>query len=56
MRKNFDEIFSTIEIDTVSGQYFTIIPEEIINELDLYEDTELKWRLDSKTIIIEENE
>jgi len=56
MRKNFDEIFSTIEIDTVTGRYFTTIPEEIINELDLYEDSELKWRIDSKTIIIEENE
>ena len=56
MRKNFDEIFSTIEIDTVTGRYFTTIPEEIINELDLYEDTELKWRIDAKTIIIEENE
>ena len=56
MRKNFDEIFSTIEIDTVSGRYYTTIPEEIINELDLYEDSQLKWRLDFKTIIIEENE
>ena len=56
MRKNFEEIFSTIEIDTVTGRYFTTIPEEIINELDLYEDSELKWRIDSKTIIIEENE
>ena len=33
MRKNFDEIFSTIEIDTVTGRYYTTIPEEIINEL-----------------------
>ena len=56
MRKNFEEIFSTIEIDTVSGRYFTTIPEEIINELDLYEDTELKWRIDGKEIIIEEYE
>ena len=30
MRKNFEEIFSTIEIDTVTGRYFTTIPEEIM--------------------------
>ena len=56
MRKNFEEIFSTIEIDIVSGRYYTTIPEEIVNELDLYEDSEIKWRIDSKTIIIEEND
>ena len=39
MRKNFDEIFSTIEIDNVTGRYFTTIPEEIINELPYEKDT-----------------
>ena len=32
MLKNFSEIFSTIEVDTVTGEYYTIIPEQVINE------------------------
>ena len=47
MKKNFEEIFSTIEIDPVTDRYHIIIPEEIINEYDWYEDLELKWNIDS---------
>ena len=56
MLKNFSEIFSTIEVDTVTGEYYTIIPEQVINEMDLYEDTELQWRIESDEIIIKEKE
>ncbi len=56
MLKNFSEIFSTIEVDTVTGEYYTIIPEQVINEMNLYEDTELQWRIESDEIIIKERE
>ena len=56
MLKNFSEIFSTIEVDTVTGEYYTIIPEQVINEMDLYEDTELQWRIESDEFIIKEKE
>ena len=56
MRKNFDEIFSTIEVDTISGQYFTIIPEQVINDLNLYEESEIQWNVDGHEAIIKEKE
>ena len=56
MQKNFGEIFSTIEIDTVSGEYYTMIPEQVINELNLYEESEIQWNVDGDEAIIKEKE
>ena len=52
MKKNFDSIFSTVEIDPVTDRYNMTIPEEIINELDWYEDLVLKWNIDKGEIIL----
>ena len=52
MKKNFDDIYSTIEIDPVTDRYHITIPEEIINEFDWYEDLVLKWNIDSSGDII----
>ncbi len=54
MKKNFENIFSTIEIDPVTDQYHITIPEEIINEFDWYEDLVLKWNVDNGDIFITE--
>ena len=56
MKKNFDKIFSTIEIDPVTDRYHITIPEEIINEFGWYEDTELQWVLDGNDLFIKEKE
>ena len=56
MKKNFENIFSTIEIDTVTSRYHITIPEEIINEFDWYEDLVLKWNIDKGDIIITESD
>mgnify|MGYP001293650164 FL=1 len=56
MKKDFDNIFSTIEVDTVTGRYHITIPEEIVNEFGWYEDSVLKWNIDSNEIIITEDE
>ena len=57
MKKNFDEIFSTIEIDPVTDRYHMTIPEEVVNELDWYEDLVLKWNLEvSGDIILTEED
>jgi len=56
MLKNFSEIFSTIEVDPVSGEYYTIIPEQIVNEESWYEETELHWVVDGDEIIIKERD
>ena len=46
MKKNFDEIYSTVEIDPVTDRYHMTIPEEVVNEIDWYEDIVLKWNLE----------
>ena len=56
MLKNFSEIFTTIEVDTVTGDYYTVIPEQLLNEFGWYEETILQWVIDSDEIIISEHE
>ena len=53
MKKNFENIFSTVEIDPVTDRYHITIPEEIINEFDWYEDLVLKWNIDNGEIFLE---
>ena len=52
MQKNFDEIFSTVEIDPVTDRYHITIPEEIINELDWYEEMVLKWNIENDDVFL----
>jgi bifunctional DNA-binding transcriptional regulator/antitoxin component of YhaV-PrlF toxin-antitoxin module len=52
MKKNFENIFSTIEIDPVTDRYYITIPEELINEFDLYEDLVLKWNIENGDIYL----
>jgi hypothetical protein len=56
MKKNSEEIFESIQVDPITGQYFLIIPEQIMNELSWYEDTEIKFLLDGKDVILSERE
>jgi len=54
MKKNSGDIFESIEVDPISGQYFVHIPEQIMNELDWYEDTRIKFSIDGGEIILSE--
>jgi hypothetical protein len=54
MKKNSEDIFRLIEIDPITGQYFIEIPEEIMNELEWYEDTRIKFTLDGSEVILSE--
>ena len=54
MRKNSDELKATIEIDPVTGEYYTIIPEWIVNDQGWYEGTDLQFKLDGDDIFINE--
>ena len=56
MKKNFDSIFSTVEIDPVTDEYKITIPEWLLNDMGWYEGTELQWIQDSDIICIEEAE
>jgi hypothetical protein len=56
MKKNSGEIFDSIQVDPITGKYFIIVPEQIINELSWYEDTEIKIRLEGDEIVISEKD
>lgn len=56
MKKNPGEIFDVIQVDPITGQYFIFIPEQIINDLSWYEDTEVKINLEGDEIIISERD
>ena len=54
MQKNSEKIFSTIEVDPVSGNYYTIVPEVIVNEMEWYEESNVRWLVDGNEIILTE--
>ena len=56
MQKNSGENFTTIEVDPVSGEYYTILPEWIVNDKGWYEGMALNIHEDSGEIIISDAE
>lgn len=54
MKKNSGDIFRPVEVDPITGEYFIKIPEQIINELSWYEDTEVNFYLEGDDIILSE--
>ena len=56
MQKNSGEIFTSIEVDTVTGEYYTVIPEAAVNEMGWFEETQLRWAMDGKEVIITEQD
>ena len=56
MRKNLDELKTTIEINPATGEYYTIIPEWVIHDQDWFEGTNLKWGIEVDEVIIKEDE
>ena len=56
MQKNSGGFITSIEVDTVTGEYRAIIPEWIINEMGWYEDTNLTWKIDDDEVIMTESD
>lgn len=54
MKKNFGEIFESLQIDPITGEYFLTIPESIVNELSWYEDTEISFKLEGNDVVLSE--
>lgn len=54
MQKNPGQNITTIEVDSVSGEYLLTIPEWIISEYGWYEGTEINLEVDGDSIIITE--
>lgn len=55
MEKNFRKIFESIEVDPISGNYYLVIPEKIINELSWYEDTKIEFSVEGDEVILKES-
>ena len=56
MKKNPAENFTSIEVDPVTGEYYTVIPEWMVNEQNWYEGTELNFALEDDIIVLTEKE
>ena len=54
MQKNSGEIFTSIEVDTDTGEYYKVIQEAVVNEMGWFEESQLKWSIDGKEAIITE--
>lgn len=54
MKKNSGEIFESIQVDSISGEYYITIPESFINEFSWYEDTVISLKLEGNEIILSE--
>lgn len=54
MKKNSEKNFETLQVDPLTGDYFLVIPEWIVNELSWYEDTEIQLNLDGSELILTE--
>lgn len=52
MKKNRAENFTTVEIDTVTGEFFVTIPQWILDEKGWYEGTNLNIEVDGDCLII----
>ena len=54
MQKNPGENFSTIEVDSVTGEYVIKVPEWIISEFGWFEGTEINMEVDGDSIVVTE--
>jgi len=56
MKKNSGGNSKPVQVDPITGEYFITLPEWIVNELDWYEDTSIKFEVDGSDLILTENE
>ena len=54
MEKNREKNFSTVEVDSVTGEYVMKIPEWVVSEFGWYEGTEINMEVDGDSVIITE--
>ena len=53
-RENY--YISEIIEDLVTGELLVKIPEQILNDMDWYEGTEIEWTLDGASAVLTEHE
>ena len=52
MQKKSDNERTTVEVDTITGEYYTVIPEWVIHDMDWYEGAPIEFNMDSDVVII----
>jgi hypothetical protein len=55
MKKNSGGNIKSLQVDTITGEYHLVIPEWVINELEWYEDTEIKFLVEGDEVILSEH-
>jgi hypothetical protein len=56
MKKNSEENFQLLQVDPITGEYYITVPEWMVNDLEWYEDTEIKLSVEKNELIISEKE
>ena len=56
MKKNSGKNFESLQVDPISGEYYVVIPEWIVNELSWYEDSEISFSLEGTDLVLTEKE
>ena len=54
MKKNSGDIFESLQVDPISGEYYLVIPEQVINDLSWYEDTEIRFTIEGDEVVLSE--
>ena len=54
MQKKFGHDKTTIEVDTISGEYYTVIPEWVVHDMDWYEGCTVEFNIESDEVIIKD--
>lgn len=56
MKKNSGKNFEPLQVDPISGEYYVVIPEWIVNELSWYEDSQINFSLEGTDLVLTENQ
>ena len=56
MKKNSGKNFESLQVDPITGEYYVVIPEWIVNELSWYEDSEINFSLEGTDLVLTEKD
>ena len=56
MKKNSGKNFEVLQVDPITGEYYIVVPEWIVNELSWYEDSEISFSLEGTDLVLTEKE
>jgi len=56
MKKYSGKNFEALQVDPITGEYYIVIPEWIVNDLSWYEDSEINFSLEGTDLVLSEKE